>query len=718
MTRKNWITALACCALLALGACSSSGDKKVGLDRLSPEGLLAVARTTLADAKAEVKKAGDAFNEAMEVASAAMSQADGDSAAFKLTPLQIKARNAVKAADKALEDAQTAANAAVSAAKTAKAKEDANKVLDDAKAYKTTATDKLNLAMLTVAVWDAHEAAADAGDAVTTKQEKDLRAAKLALDEALEDEDASPLKTALLEVSKDAGELTKSWAWATGEGLKPGAVRSAASPQKITVVRTPRTGDAQAGWEKLDIEKDGVRYIENVKGRDNFVISPEGKGTTAELPMRAFTVRQFHYVQGKNVAQRDGSMNTAGNTSGELDTSIQLTEDGLVMKTGGDAVFYDMQREFPVKEDAKKSANYWAGIGADGQKGFKDSEMVGTATDAHVAALKAAGVAESDLPTAGTSSLSSEHKETLKGLMDDNCWTAGGKTCGNWAHDDLTITFKTPSQVYDGSAVWYWSERIPLSDDQDPNKIQALENRSNKDLGRYDLWLSNHAGVDDDDEHSYLSHAVYGMFQQLDNINPYNTSQPDYSRSQAFYAGYETFANENGKRPNDLAKQITGTFTGRTMAHALARGTDKKHRPQYFDLLRGNISLLARIGGEGRDQANTITGKIDKLELFKNGTWNDDYDEVSEVTLSGRIFSDDTVGVYYSGTAEEKVQNTPDKIYTADGSFQGRFYGPNTNPETAGWWELSNSENPGGNGRAKRRIIGSYGAVCTSGCAD
>ncbi len=717
MAKKNWMAALACCALLALGACSSSSDKRTDAD-VQPEpdapaaGPVEAVTQALDDAKVAVMAAETALNEAVTASEtpAAVSQADDDSAATAQKSPKDKAREALEAADKALDAAVKAADAAVKAAgddaAALKLANEAKKAVDD-----YTAKKPLELVTLTVAVWDAEDAVKADGSA---ENKAALKTAQAALATAAEGLDDGDLKTALTKVADDADVLRKSLAWATGDRLEPGAV-SVAVARTITVDRTARTNP------KLKIATKGVPYA-----KGSFVISPDGDGTTAELPVRAFTTRQFMSVQGKD------SYGRVGNTSGAIMTSIELTEDGLVMKTGGDVVAYEMQRTFSESADPK-SVDDWVAIGADGIKGKGNgSALSGTpvATEQHVKdleALKTAGTYTSSdaIPEAdGTNTLTAAQVTALNAAGEDACWTAsGGVTCGNWAHDDLTITFGEPSQAPDGSAAWYWKARVPLGPGQVASKIAALNNRTNKDLGQYELWLSNYAGfyegnvlqdkdgkklkdqgsAADDDEHRYLSHAAYGMFQQIDNITPW-AKRPEYVRSQAFHAGYDAFSSARGEKTTDLAKPITGTFEGRTMAHALHT---KERRPERFESLRGDISLSATIGG-----ANTITGKIDNLEYFNSGGWNKGY-EVSDVTLSGgQIAADGS----YKGTAAADTEGA--KIYTAPGTFEGNFYGPRDKPETAGWWQLSNSSDVDRNEPAFSRIIGSYGAVCTEGCGD
>ena len=163
-------------------------------------------------------------------------------------------------------------------------------------------------------------------------------------------------------------------------------------------------------WTVLDIKDKGVPYTQG-----KVVISPDGDGTTDELEMRAFTTRQFEYEQGENYDS------TVGNTSGKLKTSIQLTVGGLVMKTGGSAVFYDMQREFSDGEEAD-SVDDWAGIGADGVKGYSGLDATKQITDDHVADLTKLGV---DSTKASNGQLTSEQATALNNASNDNCWSGG-----------------------------------------------------------------------------------------------------------------------------------------------------------------------------------------------------------------------------------------------------------------------------------------------------
>ncbi len=745
MARKNWITALACCALLALGACthSDSDDEKVSSGGGPPpaEGSVAAADLALTNAMAAVAAAETAFKAAVLLADgdsaasdspAAVSQADDDSAApAPMTPRDT-ARKALETADKALEAAVAAADAAVKAAGDDAAKK---KLADAAKEsvddYK--AKNPLKLVKLTVDVWDAKDAVDAAGDDVTATQRTTLKTAQAALNEAVEEMEAGALKTALSKVVDDADELRKSLAWATGKGLEPSVTPKAVDAIKIDVHRTPRTkvdGSAADAADRLAIVDKAVAWANG-----KMVISPDGDGSTDELPLRAVTVRELSDIQGDDKdldGKKDNPAGEINNKSGNLKSSIQITDGGVVLKVGGDGVWYDMQSEFSTDRAMK---GFWNG--KDGHSGTftttaNDSEKGDKMTAEHAAAL---GLSEA------SGRLTEKQAEVIAALRttgaNDNCWKA--VTCGNFLHDDLTITFDgNPSQSDDGSAVWYAHGRVDLPDGTDVSKLTEagaykwdmpqhyLTGKPNQDLGEYHLWISNYAGFDEgkvaydkdgkklkdqgsfaDGDHSrYLSYAAYGLFHYVDNI----VERPWITRSQAFHFGYDAAVPE----AKDDKGGIQGTFKGYTMAHVLnSRGYGNS--PGHFtdvDRLRGEVVLKAVVNsGE-----NTISGSIENLEHRPagGGVW-----AAGNTALAKVNFVQSTIGQNgsYKGvaTAERHTSNDNTTLInvTAYGSghYDGNFYGPEDGLETAGWWHL-------GKGTDRRVIIGSYGAVAPRAAAD
>ena len=256
MARKNWMTALVCCALLALGACSSSSDKKTvdtgggnnkTIEQTPGEGTLAAAVRDLEDAQTAVKVAQAAFDTAIGLKPRAMSQADDVSAAAALTPLQTSARDTLERALAALTRAVTSAGAALDAATEADDKDKAQEAVDKAEAYKIKAEKDLKLASLTVKVWEAKVAVAK-GDA-TPEEKTALADAQKKLDGAVSvliDEDDQALKTKLKQVSTEVTVLRKSLAWAKGAGLTPGDA-SAAVMGTVDVDRRARINPGGSG---------------------------------------------------------------------------------------------------------------------------------------------------------------------------------------------------------------------------------------------------------------------------------------------------------------------------------------------------------------------------------------------------------------------------------------------------------------------------------------
>ncbi len=714
------------------------GDRKTALTKVADDaapvpavGSVAAAETALTDAKEAVKAAETALNEAVITASVtpvAVSQADDDSAASAPKTPKAKAREALEVAKKALNAAVEAADAAVKAAgddAAAKKLADAAKeAVDEYRAEKP-----LELVTLTVAVWDAADAVTAAGDDATAAQKTALKAAQEDLDEAVEELDDGALKTALSKVADEADELRKSLAWATGAGLEPG-VPSSPKMGEVTVTPHSRIKPADAGssWKRLAIRAEAVSY-----DPDKFVISPDGDGTTDELPLRAVTVRQFDFIQGE-----DDGKNGPSNTRGELKSSIELTEDGLTLKVGGEAIWNDMQKRFDIGEAVWS----WFDQGKDGIEGDKDRD-VSTSTDLtgdYAAELVAGGDLEgAAFSDSKSRTLTEKEKVALNGYDEDNgTWVKwdedDNKHLADWNNDDLTIAFGKPSQAPDGSAAWYWRARVPFHGDQTFDGVKAYEGvtlskKANQDLGQYELWLSNYGGFhknvevkvlgdatdaqketlkkfnEADNEHRHLSHAAYGLFQYLDNV-AYTT---EFSRSQAFHFGYDAFKDTSKK--SELAKPIKGTFVGHTMAHVLLSKESNQRPSDRLETLRGSIRLETSIGGD-----NEITGNIENFERYGASGWGG-YADLHRVTLTdGTITSDGS----YKGTATAQNAGDEDQGKVGGGfgagTFSGSFYGPvGKDLETAGWWEVSDQN---GTKASQNRIIGSYGAVCTKGCGD
>ena len=238
---------------------------------------------------------------------------------------------------------------------------------------------------------------------------------------------ADPASGALLEVAE-----AQSHGWAltrppSGRVTVKPASTQAAFERVARAAATDVVGTGTAAGDRLQIQKDGVRYA---AGKTMF--GPGGSGTIEELPLRSLTIRAEPqrgrvHVQGNDdsPAQVNAGARTTGLTAtdGVLFHSAQVTEDGLVFKMGGNAIYYDFQRRFDVGEDI----NDWYGRGPDGLRGTPD--------------------------------------DGLRGGKWDGCYSdVNGATadCTNWIHDDVKVTFGRPSPAPHGHYAWYWNTRVPL----------------------------------------------------------------------------------------------------------------------------------------------------------------------------------------------------------------------------------------------------------------
>ena len=419
---------------------------------------------------------------------------------------------------------------------------------------------------------------------------------------------------------------------------------------------TDEVGTGPVADGRLQIQKDGVRYAS-----EKTMFGPGGSGTIEELPLRALTIR---LADARGGVTEQGNDTTAvtyhattrrpsglGATDGKLFYSAQVTEDGLVFKIAGNAIYYDFQRRFDMGEDV----NDWFGRGPDGLRGTADDGTTGSG--------KWDGC-YSDLPDA---------------TVD----------CGNWIHDDVKITFGRPSPAPHGHYAWYWNTRIPLptGTSADDENIKAAWDRSYieaRDLGSYELWMTNLARIDKnlenaegppytrDDEERFLSHAAYGLLLYNDNIVSWKTP----GRLTGYHYGYDAFADSADARTTDIENAVSVTFRGTTMAQMVMHLTGGTvSQPLRVDL-RGDIELSASIGGSG---GGTISGMISGFEMLgPDGTWHPhaaiiDPKKQERLVLAGttNYRSQQTNGVFTAAAANYASYGA---TINADGSYEGGVY--------------------------------------------
>ena len=420
---------------------------------------------------------------------------------------------------------------------------------------------------------------------------------------------------------------------------------------------TDAVGTGTPDSDKLQIQEDGVRYA---SGKTMF--GPGGSGTIEELPLRTLAIRVGD-ARGNVVEQgNDGTEVTydsmtrlasgLGATDGKLIHSAQVTEDGLVLKIGGTAIYYDFQRRFDMGE----SASDWYGRGPDGVRGTADDGA---------------------------------RSGKWNGCYDDV--PDATLDCTNWIHHDVKITFGRPSPAPHGHYAWYWNTRIPLpegtsADDENIKNAWDRDYIEDRDLGSYELWMTNLARIDKnledaegppytrDDDVLFLSHAAYGLLLYNDNVAAFKT----VGRLTGYHFGYDAFADSDDARTTDIETAVSATFEGTTMAQMVFHLTGSTtSRPERVDL-RGGIELSARIGGSG---GGGISGVISGFEMLgPDGTWRPhaaiiDPKKRERLVLAGANYktrgANNADGVFVFSTEDYAADAA---AIGADGSYEGGLY--------------------------------------------
>jgi len=169
-------------------------------------------------------------------------------------------------------------------------------------------------------------------------------------------------------------------AWAAGTPLvwTDGAIVEAGTAR---VTRTPRTDTGEDGWAKLAIRTGPVAYAAG-----KTVLSAGGAGTTDELPMRSAVLRAAGPYPIKLQGDDGSAPDHYRNTDGVVTSSLQLSEDGLTIRFGGEGVvYYDMQRQFNYFSNADGTPDHdsWWRYGPDGKLGDAAAAAGGTITASH-----------------------------------------------------------------------------------------------------------------------------------------------------------------------------------------------------------------------------------------------------------------------------------------------------------------------------------------------
>ena len=363
-----------------------------------------------------------------------------------------------------------------------------------------------------------------------------------------------------------------------------------------------------------------------------------------------------------------------------IHTGVKLTRDGLVIRTGGGragpapniiADFTDMRRKIRHRTDAIPPAGSRNSANPQGQNGW-DLEI--TFED------EPRTVPVPDAP-------------------DGKNWVAS----------------------WQGSGDFYWRAIVPAAESQletDGDYYEEgafLQPDGYKDLGTYEVWLSNHVGVDmklepppgqegtypEDDEQFYLKYAAYGLFVYTADPETYlgnDASDGQMGRVQSLHFGYSAFADEDNKQTTDIGEAITsGKFKGQALAYAF-KGTNINNE---FKLLRGDATLTVNI--PKKTGTGNISGNLSNFKEWTGAGWKV-YGSDFNVSLASADISD--AGMFSGSTTSTGGVSLSDP----GGSFKGSFYGPRAGSadlEVAGSWTAGTAA---GANQNNWEMIGSFGA--------
>ena len=409
-----------------------------------------------------------------------------------------------------------------------------------------------------------------------------------------------------------------------------------------------------------------------------------------------------------------------------IHTGLKLTNSGLVIRTGGrDTNDVDANSLFRGDyTDMRRDITTYASDST-------GDNLVGDGSD------------NFNHPTSSTN-------DPDDGILGQNGW-------------DLTITLDDPRMLpfsvspnqapdryssWTGNSAFYWRSLLDAAPEQKSGgeyyKANAFGNQpaGQENLGIYEVWLSNHAGISDkkiepfvegttvtcpdltrgtscpgDDVNLYLKYAAYGLFVYTENSDTFFEnpagSNVDHNgrigRVETINFGYQAFADEEGKKTTDINEPISGgTFVGYALGYEVLGD-----RPNSIGgkLLRGDVSLTVNIpkgSGTARLQGTMSNFQQWNNQLNSWGTYINNFG----VTLNSANIGNNGM---FTGTARTSThtglinQNNAGDANT--GVYKGGLYGPRADAddlEIAGSWIIGRTDNQGV--ATRRNIYGSFGA--------
>ena len=553
--------------------------------------------------------------------------------------------------------------------------------------------------------------------------------------------DARRLQTAWVQQDRDRARDSLAWygrnlvryELASGEAVEPRE-----SVNTATVVRIPRTIPnvdnlpAPQVLTSQSFPQSLYTQIPNPKAFCQKSVFPETcEEDTFKTVMYEDGNRVFSVIddgEGGDEFKVDGYVNRL--SSGDrLDTrthtGLKLTDGGLVIRTGGTAV---------LGTDAYTNA---------------DSGNLADFTDMR----RDIRYRVSD--TNGDNGVDSFADESpYDGIRGQNGW-------------DLVITFDEPQtrsvpvdfddisnpvSSWTGNNTFYWRAIAPadpsqLDEDGDYYHASAFNQpKGYRDLGTYEVWLSNHVGVDrkrepapgrtatcpdrsrgtscpNDDEHRYLKYAAYGLFVYTASTETFvirgGIASGQHGRINTLHFGYSAFGTEEGQKTEDIGETITGgKFHGYALAYEVKGANASAPNIVETKLLRGDVSLTVNIPKES-GRRGTVEGTINNFQQWneENKYWIDYEEDDFKVALDRATIGEDGAfkanALATGATVADNFNPTGFNPTPGAGEYKGSFYGPRADAndlEIAGSWTVGTRTGTQLDPETKKFIFGSFGA--------
>ena len=654
MTITRFVTLLACGAMLVLGACTNTKRDPMATARAEQaEAALNELRASLAAAQAALGSSATA-EERLAVLTNVETNLEKVQETLKAEP-DSAARTAVQAALSAVGTAAAAVKRALAPTPASGGPvsfADMHTTLDRAQAALDDAQTRIAAALETEPTGALRTALSQAQAMLSTAQNSLVPELRRELADAEKDAAAQRARADTYDPRVTLGDRLTPL-----RKTRIGLLASMADPGSVTWTRRTdvevtagvTTDSVDPNPNKLKIKSDAVPYA---AGNRLFPGSGGGQVSTDEFQMRGVTVRGDQLGRQPD-GTTDGTINPAVMGSGAgfgtwknydatYESSIRMQADGggVTLKMSGDGViFNDMERLTAL------GPGLFSNQPGNGGCADVDDAKCDDPTTSDVEAAFGTPVADPDGEAAWHFKMrvpvnpKTPHVETRAFRVYD-------LLPGRFTDDAGNTLFRVPDEdgPYEDKDGRYRVERTPivvtlpitLGDPAaratwkplETKRAQRIDRgRPSEELGVYNLWLSNYAGVDgkgtadeSDDTHRYLRYAAYGLFNFWD----YSVKAQRYGRMQAFHFGYDAFSDTTGNKPADWGtadNPIEATFNGKTTGWLLQ--SPRGDSISRIIRLRGDVELTAELNAGGAGHG-TISGAMRDFEFLHNDVWGRD----------------------------------------------------------------------------------------------